>query len=228
MIRVVCRVFALAEDPKSARARRRLEEIVTGLISKDRPGDFNQALMELGARVCLAREPLCAQCPLRALCKAAQQGNPESYPLAVAAQQVESVEEACAVVRWRNRYLVARCPVDSGRYRNMWEFPRVIVQEDQDARKALLAYLEERFDLKARVDEEWAAIRHQVTHHKILKRVFLCSCRNGGQSDDLGEESDVLWAGLDAMDRLPMGAPHKRIRDLLRESDNFLGGASEQ
>jgi A/G-specific adenine glycosylase len=237
--RVLSRLFALTGDPASPRVRKDLESLATALISAERPGDFNQAMMELGALICAAAKPLCDTCPVRSSCKAAQQGNPLDYPAAAKRPETLEVEEVLAVVRAGDRvdarYLIVQRPGDSGRYRNMWEFPHVAVGEGRKhsrrtdrVSETLTAFLFESFGLKVRVDEEWAEIRHQVTHHKIRKRVFLCSLADQGTGQKAGKKAhqevqpadtdSLRWLTLKQIAEYPLGAPHKRILALLEES----------
>jgi A/G-specific adenine glycosylase len=255
--RVLSRVFTLTADPTAPKARRELESLAASLIPAERPGDFNQAMMELGARVCTAAKPLCPECPLRNLCKAAEEGNPLGYPAQTKRPDTVEVEEAVAVVRDDSeRYLIVQRPGDSGRYRGMWEFPHVVLwqgneapgkakrnvrgnaQGEDTARKILETFLSENFGVAARTDEEWAEIRHQVTHHKIRKRVFLAhiahsvqaphSIRRSGAASapspniSEGDSIDLRWATLGEIAELPLGAPHKRILALLQESEGLF------
>lgn len=219
VIRVLCRVYAMSVDPKSLAVRRDLEDIVLQTIARERPGDFNQALMDLGSEICTPRDPSCPQCPLEILCKAAREDQPENYPMVAKPPEAENVVEACAVIRARGHYFVRRCPAAIGRYRGMWEFPTLELAEGEDAKQKMIAFLRKQFHLAARVEEEWASIRHQVTHHKITKRVLICAC---GTPRNDGENPDTLWATLQELTNLPMGAPHKKIVDLLKESDSFF------
>ncbi|MBN1868181.1 A/G-specific adenine glycosylase [Candidatus Sumerlaeota bacterium] len=238
--RVLCRLLALAENPSVARVHAGLEEIALRLIPSERPGDFNQALMELGARVCTPARPECPACPVRTLCKALKTGNPLDYPATAKRPASESVEEVCAAIRRDGRYLVVRRAGDSGRYRKMWEFPSVELEPGRDPQRTLRDYVRETCGVAIRVDEEWAEIKHQVTKHKIRKRVFLCTAQKkkdeGGRMKDerrgkrrkdmqdaVNEEETRRWATLDEIRRLPLGAPHKRILDLLSESGDFFG-----
>jgi len=305
--RLLSRLFALSDNPANPRGRKTLESLAAALIPPERPGDFNQAMMELGALVCTAARPLCDSCPVRGFCKAAQQGNPTAYPAPAKRPKTIEVEEVLAVVRVQDRagaqavvrvqdragaragtpagdragapagdragapavvrvqdragaqavvrvqdragaragappavrsedrYLIVQRPGDSGRYRNMWEFPHVAVGEGRKhfrkpdrISETLTAFLFESFGFKVRVDQEWAEIRHQVTHHKIRKRVFLCSLADQGAGQKAGKkahqeaqpaDTDTLrWVTLEDLSHYPLGAPHKRILALLHES----------
>jgi A/G-specific adenine glycosylase len=85
VVRVLTRVFGLSGDPTRGALKRRLWELARELVPAERPGDFNQALMELGATVCTPRSPGCAVCPLSSVCEARRSGSverPRSSPRA--------------------------------------------------------------------------------------------------------------------------------------------------
>jgi len=225
VVRVICRLFALDENPASARARRGLEELVSRLIPASRPGDFNQALMEMGARVCAPASPRCGECPLRALCEGTRRGNPRAYPAPPRRPAMEAVEEASAVVRADGKYLVVCQRTKSGRYRNLWQFPHVEVTGEEAASRALQRYLRETLHLSVRVVEEWAEVRHQVTHHRIRKRVYLCALARrprAGRRLPKGLSDDTArWATVEEIGSLPLGAPDRRILDLIAEGEDW-------
>ena len=77
--RVVGRYVGLTDDPRRTGARRRIEAAARQLLSTRRPGDSNQALMEIGATLCRTRNPLCDKCPLAARCEARREGRPEAF-----------------------------------------------------------------------------------------------------------------------------------------------------
>jgi A/G-specific adenine glycosylase len=126
--RVVSRLFDLP-DPSVTE----LKEIVGRLLDPDRPGDFNQALMELGARVCRPRSPRCAECPLRSECLALERATVSDRPAVRPKKAVPEVEFAVIVAVARDegghpRFLM-RKRTETGLLAGMWEFPGVEVEE---------------------------------------------------------------------------------------------------
>jgi A/G-specific adenine glycosylase len=99
VIRVLTRLFALAGDPGRAPLKARLWKLAAELVSHERPGDFNQALMELGATVCTPREPACERCPLARQCLGRERGKATSLPELPARARATEVRVAAAVVR---------------------------------------------------------------------------------------------------------------------------------
>ncbi|MFP4380907.1 MAG: A/G-specific adenine glycosylase [Candidatus Sumerlaeia bacterium] len=221
VIRVLSRLFAMDDNPASPKTRRKLEEIDLVLMDRSRPGDFNQAMMELGSRVCTPTGPLCDQCPVQKHCRALQEGAPEKYPVLPPKPRTVRQTEACAILRLVDRYLIVQRPANRGRYRNMWEFPHVELQGRRKAEDQLRDHMLQAFGMHIEIEEEWAEIQHQVTHHKITKKIY--RCKTGAQLPEAEkEQSDYRWATLEEIEQLPLGAPHKKILKLLQESENFF------
>jgi len=80
VVRVIARLFALSIHPTSARGLARVRDRAQALLDPSSPGDFNQAVMELGATICTPSSPDCGACPVRRACAAAREGRPERYP----------------------------------------------------------------------------------------------------------------------------------------------------
>jgi len=140
---------------------------------------------------------------------------------------IELVQEACAVVQFGPRYFLSRRPrPQNKRYRNMWEFPAVQLPENGDPRKTLCQYMRNEFALPVDIREEWAFIQHQVTHHKIRKRVFLCTPASSALGD-FQDDPDISWFTMEEMQNLAMGSPNRRIAQLL-QPDFASGDGDEQ
>jgi A/G-specific DNA glycosylase len=121
----VCRVFsrllASAANVDILSVKRAYRALVAGLIPADTPGAFNQALMELGATVCLPNgQPLCQSCPLLSLCSASRQGTAGDLPVRKAKQKRRCERRAVLFVIAERRVLLFRRP-PSGLLGGMWE-----------------------------------------------------------------------------------------------------------
>jgi A/G-specific adenine glycosylase len=80
-MRVVSRLFCIEADIAKASSRGVFDEAMRTIISHDEPGEFNQALMDLGSSICTPTSPLCEECPLQAYCLAYQQGTQTDFPV---------------------------------------------------------------------------------------------------------------------------------------------------
>ncbi len=124
VLRVVARVENDAADiaAPATRERFRAHGAKAGSTGGD-PGAFNQALMELGATVCLPRHPLCAQCPLRSQCQARQQGTVEQLPVKLGTVRAERIEAVLLLVRRGQRILLRQRPSTERRMPGFWDLP---------------------------------------------------------------------------------------------------------
>jgi A/G-specific adenine glycosylase len=160
--RVLARLEGIEDDIRSAEGMRRLWEAAARLVPPDRPGRFNQALMELGATVCTPRSPRCGACPVDGLCAARAQGREEELPIVAPKRDVPAVSLVAAVVRAGRRVLLARRG-EGGLFGGLWEPPMVEAASLADAR-ALLARSGVRPDADLR---EIARVRHILTHRRL-------------------------------------------------------------
>lgn len=128
------------------------------------PGDWNQALMELGATVCTPRAPRCTDCPVRRGCRAFALGRPEAFPPAGARRASERVRRAVAIVEKRGRLLVARR--EGALLERLWEPPGVDLAPGEPAAGALGARLEA-LGVRAALGDTGRRVRHVITHRSI-------------------------------------------------------------
>jgi A/G-specific adenine glycosylase len=139
------------------------------LLSPDRPGDANQALMELGATVCTPREPRCAACPLRTGCAALAQGLVAELPETKARRAPVDVEVAAAVVERGGRLLLVRRP--EGRLMGrMWEIPQTSLEARGYA--DLVDELRSRDGIEVEPGVLLARARHAITFRRIRVEAY--------------------------------------------------------
>lgn len=136
VIRVLTRVFTLTGDPGKNPLKGKLWRLAASLVPKDAPGDFNQALMELGALVCLPKEPHCLVCPLKKMCKARQLNAVESFPTPKKKAPTQKVLIETSLIKKNGCFLLA-CRNNQRHLQSMWEFPQVAPKELQVTAKKL-------------------------------------------------------------------------------------------
>jgi A/G-specific adenine glycosylase len=162
-IRVVSRLDAYSGAATAARGRRRLLSVAASLLDAERPGDSNQALMELGATVCLPRAPRCGECPLATGCRAAAEGRPESYPRPRRRREIERQLLVAAVVERGGRYLLSRRPRESSLMAGTWEVPWVARKDGVEVEEALGG----KYGGGWRLGERLGAVRHSITYRAL-------------------------------------------------------------
>jgi A/G-specific adenine glycosylase len=123
VLRVLARLYNDDGDIGSPVTRRRFQQLAQDTLDRRHPGEFNQAMMELGATVCLPRNPRCAQCPVRTLCGAHASGRTAELPIKLKRQQARSETISVAVVSHGDLVLLRRRPDDVARMPGFWELP---------------------------------------------------------------------------------------------------------
>lgn len=139
VLRVIMRLLADDSDISEASVRKRVEEDLKPVMPKDRPGDFNQALMELGATVCLPNgAPKCAECPWKTFCRAGMEESWQQYPKK-AVKKPRTVEyRTILVIRDGHRAVIRRRP-NKGLLAGMYEFPSLLGKASLDEVKDWLS-----------------------------------------------------------------------------------------
>jgi A/G-specific adenine glycosylase len=128
IFRVLSRLLAISRDPEckylatDAAVRRYLFRIAGRLIPPERPGDFNQALMDLGSSICRPSNPLCTRCPLERWCRACNLGLTGEIPQRGKTAPIQFLEAALGIVQRNGKVLIQRRSVE-GLFAGMWEFP---------------------------------------------------------------------------------------------------------
>ena len=120
--RVLSRLFAVSGSPAEKETEEALWRISESLVPGKRPGDFNQALMDLGSMVCTPRDPRCVKCPLRDECTGTASGNPERYPSRKIRKAIPHIEAVAGVIMKDGKVLVRQRAAE-GLLGGLWEFP---------------------------------------------------------------------------------------------------------
>jgi len=185
--RVLVRLFAWREDPRSARAEKQLWAWAEALTPADRPHDYAQAIMDLGAMVCTPTRPDCANCPLAQPCHARAAGLADQLPVRRAAAKVPTRHQVAIVARSVAGVLVRQRPA-SGLLGGLWEFPCAELTVDQvpvQAASRLLADLGLKGELSI-----CAEVRHAYSHFKLELTVFSVAVDASGR---VAESSTSRW-----------------------------------
>ncbi|NLI92806.1 MAG: A/G-specific adenine glycosylase [Peptococcaceae bacterium] len=125
VLRVISRVICLEGDISEAAVKKKIRQIVSDLIPEGRAGEFTQALMELGAILCLPQNPLCADCPIRVYCLADKNGRQDCIPVRRQSRPPANLDYWVAVVRKDNDILM-QYREHTGLLGRMWGLPMAV------------------------------------------------------------------------------------------------------
>lgn len=158
VLRVAARLTDCSDNILNEAVRRRFREELSQVMPHDRPGDFNQALMELGALVCLPNaEPKCAECPCRAFCLAYERGHQTALPVREKPQGKRHEPRTVFILRRDGSEAVRQRPKE-GLLASLWEYPNVMGTLDEQAAAAQLA--------------AWGVIPHKWLKTAHKKHIF--------------------------------------------------------
>jgi A/G-specific adenine glycosylase len=215
--RVLARLFDVAEPFSASGGKKRLWELATANLPAGKAGDYNQALMDLGATVCTPRAPDCAHCPLAVMCLSYVAGIQEERPVRAARAPIPHYLVTAAVIRRERQVLIAQRP-DHGLLGGLWEFPGGKQQPDEDLVACLKREIGEELGAEIEVDEELGIYRHAYTHFRVTLHAYYCKLHNGTQPQPLQVQA-LRWVELPELEGYPMGKIDRQISRALLQRE---------
>lgn len=205
--RVYARLLDVEVPVDSPTGEKLLWELARENLPKGRAGDYNQALMDLGATICIPKKPRCLICPLMRMCKAHQNGTQELRPVKKPRRPTPHHVHAAGIVIKRGRVLLAQRP-SKGLLGGMWEFPNGRV--DGDPAEGLVKALKAGFSLKVRGREPLGIVQHAYTHFKVTVHAFRCELMESSGTRGL------KWVLLGDLEKYPMGKVDRQIAGMIK------------
>jgi A/G-specific adenine glycosylase len=188
-------------------------EAAAGLLDPERPGDSNQALMELGATVCSPRRPRCLLCPISPGCRAARESDPELFPVARPKRDRELHRLAVAVVERNGGILLFRRPGDSTLMAGLWELPWAAAEQAEKG-------LSERYGGRWSLGERLGGVRHSITYRDLELDVHLARLGRGKTRPEI----ESGWFGERERAGLPLSSLVSKVLRVLDRSGGASGG----
>ena len=190
LLRVAARVAACAEDIMDTKVRKMFRARLAAAIDRERPGAWNQAMMDLGATVCLPNgAPLCAECPVRAFCTAYREGLTDILPVR-AEKNKRRVEERTVFLLLRDGKLAVRQRPDTGLLAKLMEYPNVEGNLDKSGANIVLA----QWDICPQSLLPCGTAKHIFTHIEWQMKGYLAEVE--------GNTPDFRWVDAVAFETL--------------------------
>jgi len=216
--RVLCRIFSVDDDPDRPTTQRRLEELAQAMLSPGRAGDFNQALMDLGATVCLPASPCCLLCPLTDRCQARRDGIQDLLPIHATRNQRPHRDVTAGVI-WNHdgHFLISQRPVDA-MLGGLWEFPGGKRLPCEDLTACLRREIDEELGIEISVGDLLCSVDHAFTHFHMTLYLYNCKWVSG-TPQCLGCTA-WRWVTLNDLDAFAFPVADQKIIAFLKTLDS--------
>jgi A/G-specific adenine glycosylase len=211
--RILSRVYDVETSIDDHGTTQTLWERADGLVPKASPGAFNQALMDLGATVCIPRAPRCGECPVRGQCRAFARGTQDERPVRRARKSVPRHELVGAAIAHEGRYLFGKRP-PNGLLSGLWELPNGTVQPGETHGVALRRVVQEQLGVKVSVGGLLASVDHTYSHMKVKLTVYRCEIQ--GVPRPFAHVS-LKWIAPAQFHRYPFPMVNRKFLHLLGE-----------
>ncbi len=223
VLRVFARLYAISDDIREATTKEKINALAILELPKGRAGEFNEAVMELGATVCTPKRPKCAHCPISDACDAFQKNLISEIPFKSRRAVLKHHTIAVGVVRKGDLILIALRPKD-GLLGNLWEFPGGKQKSGETLSACCKREIKEETGLDVKVLEQFAVVKHTYTHFKITLHAFHCNWISGEARPAASQE--IRWVRLHDLEQYAFPKANKLIIDALlrpapKEQDLF-------
>jgi A/G-specific adenine glycosylase len=212
--RILSRLFDVTLPIRTPAAEKVFWELAEKNLPSGKAGDYNQALMDLGATICLPGRPKCLLCPLQDHCQALARGVQEQRPVMQNKKPLPHYIVTAAILQQDQRFLIAQRPAN-GLLGGLWEFPGGKQEVNESLPDALQREIFEELGCEISVGDQFGEYQHAYTHFRVTLHAFFCTLVKGEPQPI--EASQILWVNLDQLSDHPMGKIDRMISDQLQK-----------
>jgi A/G-specific adenine glycosylase len=218
--RVLTRLLAWDANVRSPKVKSALQSVATRMLGDHPPGLFNEAVMELGATVCMPKKADCPRCPLHNVCRAARGGSPEQFPYKSKAKAIPTIEVGAGLV-WRDpeTFLIAQRKQD-GMLGGLWEFPGGKVEAGESMQECIQRELMEELGIAVDVGPRLVHVRHTYSHFHLRMDVHHCLWK--GPEPRALDCAGFRWVQLSDCGALPFSRADLKVLEALEAPPSNL------
>ena len=157
---------------------------------KKNPGDFNQALMDLGREICTSKKPNCTICPIQKKCLSYKNNNVDLFPIRIKLKKIKFHNIVAGMILENNKLLINKRKKD-GLLGGLWELPGGKIKENETQKECLKREILEETNIQVTIHRKIGEIKHQYSHFGINLTAYLCKYKSGKAKALSGEE--IKW-----------------------------------
>ena len=213
VIRVLSRYLGIEDDVRSTSTKNTIQDAADDLIPTERPGDFNQAVMELGATICTPSNPDCKQCPLQANCVSFKTAKTEKIPYKSSTKKRPHHNIGVGIIlNGDEEVLIALRPEDA-MLGGMWEFPGGKQKENEEIEETVKRELNEELDIEVSITKPFMKLDHAYSHFKITMHAYLCELQEGTPKPKSSQE--IRWITITELADYPFPKANRKLTEKL-------------
>ena len=214
VIRVLSRLICHPDESSSTKSKKVLQALSNKLVAAANPGDFNQAMMELGATCCTPRNPTCTVCPVRTHCCALQTESVDFFPVVKKKPPIPHYNIAVGLVKNdRGQFLIRKRP-ENEMLGGMWEFPGERQENNESLETTITRHFIENYGISVEIDYPVHSLSHAYSHFKITVYAFACQMPAKDQFM-FNNKNDVKWVADANFDDFAFHRAHRKLIDRL-------------
>jgi len=214
VIRVLCRLFCIDTNPKDDTTKKQLWQLAETLVHTKHPGDFNEAMMELGAMVCTPQNPSCPICPLRNYCQANKTGRQNELPFKQKQAPLPHYTIVVGIVFKDGKILIDKRR-QNALLGGLWEFPGGKKKKNESFKAAVAREVKEETGININVGKKLCIVKHTYSHFKITLHAYLCEYKSG-TAKPLGCDT-VKWVSPNDLKKYAFPTANIRIIQVLKK-----------
>lgn len=170
--RILSRIFAIRKPVDDPGEQKKLRELAAALVPAKCPGDFNQALMDLGATICKAKTPNCASCPIASICRARLLDLQNILPVTRKAPAIpHKLAGAAVIYNAEGKLLLVQRPA-RGLLASLWKLPGGFIDDGESMESGLQHRVKEELGISIRVGKKLADVDHAYTHFRTTLHAY--------------------------------------------------------
>ncbi|MCF7816860.1 MAG: A/G-specific adenine glycosylase [Kiritimatiellales bacterium] len=209
VIRVLSRLFACTSSKKE------LQQMADDLLVKGDAGNFNEAMMELGATVCLPKNPQCCECPMSGVCKGLKSGNPTDYPVKAPKKKIPHIVVGAAVVtNGKGEVLIAQRR-NEDMLGGLWEFPGGKQEPGETIEQCIVRELKEELGINIVTGDFLVTVKHAYSHFTMELHTYFAKIKSGRPRPIHCQ--NFQWLGIPKLRTVPYSKADLKIIEALEK-----------
>lgn len=207
VMRVFSRIFNIDDDISKTKTRKLFEELTAEVISQEDPSSFNQGLMDLGATICIPKNPACLLCPVREFCLGFHEGTQNDLPVKAKQKKGKTIQYVAAVLEDDDNNIMIRQRPDQGLLASLWEFPNTELNEKTpNLIQVFEKDMEKQYEIMVDLEEPIGVLEHVFSHLTWKIHVF-----QGKIKGKITESENIKAVPFDNVEDYPFPVPYQKV-----------------